>query len=127
MSEPKSIAAQPSAGAQDKPRGWERRWSRLGEQKTKDHTPKGWNLFAVTEHKLLPDDFPLYATPAQPDTGDVAALWEARAHALDMTKKHGNPNGTDYEQGVNDQGHRWVSQIDRMIAALSTANTKGGA
>ena len=68
---------------------------------------------------------PLYATPAQPDTGDVAALREARTYALEMTKKHGNPDGTDYEQGQNDMGFRWVSQLDTMIAALSKPNAPG--
>lgn len=64
-------------------------------------------------------------TPAQPDTGAVEVLRQARAYALDMTKKHGNPDGTDYEQGQNDMGFRWVSQIDSLIDALSTANTQG--
>lgn len=32
-------------------------------------------------------------------------------------RKHGNPNGTDYEQGVNDHGYRWVHQL----RALSTS------
>lgn len=61
----------------------------------------------------------------QPDTGDVAALREARAYALEMTRKHGNPDGTDYEQGQNDMGFRWVSQLDTMIAALSKPNAPG--
>ena len=68
---------------------------------------------------------PLYATPAQPDTGDAAALREARLEALTLTRKYGDPNGPDYQQGVSDHGHRWVAQIDRILAALSKPNAPG--
>lgn len=41
-----------------------------------------------------------------------------RSWALEMIRKHGDPNGTDYEQGQNDMGHRWVSSIDERLARL---------
>lgn len=40
-----------------------------------------------------------------------------RSWAYEMIRKHANPNGTDYEQGQNDMGHRWVASIDEAIAA----------
>lgn len=45
-----------------------------------------------------------------------AALKIMRERALELTLKHGNPYGTDYEQGVNDHGHRWVTQLDDILA-----------
>jgi hypothetical protein len=65
---------------------------------------------------------------------DAAAHWNRRstpslsgggsfeARAVELVQKHGNPNGTDYEQGQNDMGHRMVTlaqDADRAIAAGS--------
>ena len=40
-----------------------------------------------------------------------------------MTEKHGNPVGTDYEQGVNDQGFRIRGKVAAIIAALRPTDT----
>lgn len=48
---------------------------------------------------------------------DVGLLGRLRAEALGLTLKHGSPHGTDYEQGVNDQGKRWVDQLDAALKA----------
>lgn len=55
----------------------------------------------------------------------AAALKVMRERALELTKKHGDPNGTDYEQGVNDHGHRWLTQIDDLLALISPARREG--
>lgn len=71
---------------------------------------------AVEKFRLIPTSSPIEDAER---AGDGA--FEARAIAL--VKKHGDPNGTDYEQGQNDMGHRMVTlaqDADRQIAALST-------
>jgi hypothetical protein len=40
-----------------------------------------------------------------------------------MTEKHGNPVGTDYEQGVNDQGFRIRGKVAAILAALRPTDT----
>lgn len=46
------------------------------------------------------------------------------AEALALVWKHGNPNGTPYEQGQNDMGHRMVTLASRADAALSASNAR---
>lgn len=60
---------------------------------------------------------PLYAHPVQ-DAEMREALTEMRAWALEMIGKHADPNGTAYEQGQQDMGHRWVLSLDKRLAAL---------
>lgn len=64
---------------------------------------------------------PLYTTPPADDRLDVAlrALEGLRDRALAMTAKHGNPIGSDYEQGQNDMGHRWVTSTDEALRTLT--------
>lgn len=54
-------------------------------------------------------------------TAPVEAGGSFEERAIMLTKKHGNPVGTDYEQGQNDMGHRMVTmarEADAAIAAL---------
>ena len=46
------------------------------------------------------------------------ALLGMRSWALEMIRKHADPNGSDYEQGQQDMGHRWVASIDDRLRAL---------
>lgn len=53
-----------------------------------------------------------------------AAKTEAfEARALMLVQKHGNPVGTDYEQGQNDMGHRMVTMARDADAAILSART----
>jgi len=54
---------------------------------------------------------------AQPPAGEAVDLAAMREYAVTMTKKHGNPIGTDYEQGQNDMGYRWVHSFDDLPTA----------
>lgn len=65
------------------------------------------------------------AARAQPPVGEVVNLAAMREYAVAMTKKHGNPIGTDYEQGQNDMGYRWVHSFDDLPAA-HPASRDGG-
>lgn len=53
----------------------------------------------------------------------AAVLAEMLAWVDAMTKKHGDPLGNQYEQGVNDHGFRIRGKIIAMQAAIA----KGGA
>lgn len=52
----------------------------------------------------------------------VRALEGLRDRALEMTKAHGDPNGTDYAQGVNDQGHRWHSSACQALQSIGSGD-----
>lgn len=52
-----------------------------------------------------------------------AKTGEFEARALMLVQKHGNPVGTDYEQGQNDMGHRMVTLARDADAAILSALT----
>jgi hypothetical protein len=91
------------------PAAWERAWSRHGEVKTKEHTPKGWNLFPVTQARLLPTDEPLYRHPAAPSADKL------REAALFLSERL-----TDFEQDVNERDYHGhvAPAAARLLAAL---------
>lgn len=77
-------------------------------------------MFAPPPPSVSTGSRPQEAVPGEGHLPDVlGALRVMRERALELTHKHGNPNGTDYEQGVNDHGHRWVTQFDDVIALLA--------
>lgn len=68
----------------------------------------------------------LEASRPSDDEGVRAVLDRLRVDAILLTQKHGDPNGTDYEQGVNDHGFRWVKHVEAAIARLADP-VEGGA
>ena len=49
------------------------------------------------------------------------AEWdESRAWVAEMTKKHGKPDGTQYEEGQNDMGARVLLKLDALAAIRKT-------
>lgn len=101
----KLAAAQPSAGAQ--PDAYVERMAAEG-----DALLYG-SGFMVDSVRVDPACVKVIATPAQPDTGDVAALREALERALVGMKR---PNGPT----IGD-----VDRVERTLAALSKPNTQG--
>lgn len=58
-------------------------------------------------------------TPTPSDPERIGELEKLREEAIRLTKKYGNPNGTDYEQGTSDHGVRLIGVIDAAIASLA--------
>jgi hypothetical protein len=52
---------------------------------------------------------------------EPAVLAGLQMWVLEMTNKHGNPNGTLYEQGVNDHGFRVLGRIRELMIAAHQA------
>lgn len=59
--------------------------------------------------------------PARAEAQDEGAAGSFEERAIMLTKKHGNPVGTDYEQGQNDMGYRMVTMARDADAALAAA------
>lgn len=55
--------------------------------------------------------YPTHPAPASDELLEALEAW-----AVKVTAKHGNPNGTDYEQGQNDMGFRVVSYLRSLRA-----------
>lgn len=49
-------------------------------------------------------------------SGSQEALMKVIEWVDEMTAKHGNPNGTDYEQGQNDMGFRISNHLRNLVS-----------
>lgn len=134
----KALAAQPSSGAQGEAVGWVSEWTgMLGGTSRQFHFDEetavahaDWmhgRSYAVCE-----------ATPAQPDTGDVAALREALDVKIDLYPTLLEQAGTYIEtlhqrhkvpttkQGLcPDKYRQFASRLRNILAALSKPNAQG--
>lgn len=133
---PSHLAAQPSAGAQGEAVAWrvEYRMPNGLMAGTSLFGSKAAADFTRSEATLETTLTPLYATPAQPDTGDVAALREALVRELDHLIMHivaigpddPKKKGTDREYEIPMARRVWREvAIDAIFAALSKPNAPG--
>ena len=128
--------AQPSAGAQGEAVAWRfkqsgaTRWSHIGVGegdgtiKAMQDRPNLWNV----------EPLGVIATPAQPDSGDVAALRKPRtgidldlqdfARLLANTVEEATRNGQPLSANAKKNVRRWMREV-QSLAALSKPNAPG--